>query len=48
MSIQDEEKDMIDIKYVEKKEQNKKLSLLEVNRHDYNLISYSKDYSQKK
>jgi hypothetical protein len=48
MSIQEEQKDMIDINISKKKEQNKpELSSLEVNRHDYNVISYSKDYSQK-
>ena len=50
MSIQEEENYNIDIKkHVSiKKEQDKtNLSPCEVNRHDYNVISYSKDYSQK-
>ena len=50
MSIQEEENYNIDIKkHVSiKKEQDKtNLSPLEVNRHDYNVISYSNNFSQK-
>jgi len=50
MSIQEEEKEIIDIIKQDriKKEQDKtNLSPLEVNRHDYNVISYSKDSSRK-
>ena len=48
MSIQEEKKKIIDIKHVGiKKEQDKtNLSPLEVNRHDYNIISYSNSFSQ--
>jgi len=48
MSIQEEEQDIIDIKDAEiKKEQDKiNLSPLEINRHDYNVISYSTDCSR--
>ena len=51
MSIQEEENYNIDIKkHVSiKKEQDKtNLSPLEVNRHDYNVISYSNNFSQNK
>ena len=50
MSIQEEENYNIDIKkhVALKKEQDKtNLSSLEVNRHDYNVISYSNNFSQK-
>src|SRR5215207_8039330 len=49
MSIQEEEQDIIHIKDAEiKKEQDKiNLSPLEINRHDYNVISYSTDSSRK-
>jgi hypothetical protein len=49
MSIQEEEQDIIDIKDAEiKKEQDKiNFSPLEINRHDYNVISYSTDSSRK-
>ena len=51
MSIQEEENYNIDIKkHVSiKKEQDKtNLSPLEVNRHDYNVISYSNNFSEEK
>jgi hypothetical protein len=49
MSIQEEEQDIIDIKNAEIKKEQDKLNLfpLEINRHDYNVISYSKDSSRK-
>jgi hypothetical protein len=50
MSIQEEENNIIDIKKHAKikKEQDKtNLSSLEVNRHDYNVISYSNNLSRK-
>jgi hypothetical protein len=51
MSIQEEENYNIDIKkHVSiKKEQDKtNLSPLEVNRHDYNVISYSNNFPKKR
>jgi hypothetical protein len=47
MSFQEEEMDILDTKHVGiKKEQGRiKLSSLEVNRHDYSISSYTKDFS---
>jgi hypothetical protein len=49
MSIQEEEQDIIDIKDAEIKKEQDKINLfpLEINRHDYNVISYSTDSSRK-
>ena len=50
MSIQEEENYNIDIKKhvgIKKEQEKTNLSPLEVNRHDYNVISYSNNFSQK-
>jgi hypothetical protein len=50
MSIQEEENYNIDIKKhvgIKKEKDKTDLSPLEVNRHDYNVISYSNNFSQK-
>ena len=50
MSIQEEENDIIDIKKhvgIRKEQDKTNLSSLEVNRHDYNVISYSNNFSRK-
>jgi hypothetical protein len=50
MSIQEEKNDNIDIKKhvgIKKEQDKTNLSSLEVNRHDYNVISYSNNFSRK-
>ena len=50
MSIQEEENDNIDIKKhvgIKKEQDKTNLSPLEVNRHDYNVITYSNNFSRK-
>ena len=50
MSIQEEEKEIIDIKKhvgIKKEQDKTNFSSLEVNRHDYNVISYSNNFSRK-
>ena len=51
MSIQEEENYNIDIKKhvsIKKEHDKTNLSPLEVNRHDYNVISYSNNFSEEK
>ena len=50
VSIQEEENDNIDIKKhvgIKKEQDKTNLSPLEVNRHDYNVITYSNNFSRK-
>ena len=50
MSIQEEKNDNIDIKKhvgIKKEQDKTNLSPLEVNRHDYNVITYSNNFSRK-
>ncbi|HJU58959.1 MAG TPA: hypothetical protein VJ583_04365 [Nitrososphaeraceae archaeon] len=50
MSIQEEEKEIIDKKKhvgIKKEQDKTNFSPLEVNRHDYNIISYSNNFSRK-